>query len=137
MPALASNERAQDLQFELIWSFKTKDFEVVCKAYEPDFIDPWVHDQVVIDAIDRGEAMLTHLIAQVYRRGVEIGEARLSGCIHGSEAPSEDSELRHAFDSVIVGDHSYRRRVARWAISDARKSLGELELPGLYLRKTD
>jgi hypothetical protein len=120
-----------------MWSFKTKEFEVVCDAYEPGFIDPLVHDQVVIDAVDRGDAMLTHLSAQVYRRGVKVGEARLPDCIHVSEAPPDDSELRHAFDSVFAIDHSYRRKVAGWAISDARKTLGELELPGLYLRKTD
>lgn len=136
-PIQALHEKGRDLQFELLWSFKTKDFEVVCEAYEPGFIDPWAHDKVVIDTVDRGDAMLTHLSARVYRRGVKVGEARLPDCIHVSEAPPEDSVLQRAFESVIVVDHSYRRKVARWAISDARKNLGELDLPGLYLRKKD
>ena len=124
------------MQPEVIWRFKTKDFEVICEALEPGFIDPMVHDAVVIDAIRRGEAMLTHLYARVNYRGIKIGEARLPDCIHASEPLPEDSDLRHSFEGVIVVDHSYTRNVARWAISDARKTLGELELPGLQLRKT-
>jgi hypothetical protein len=129
-------EEYRQLQQEL-WSFKTKDFEVVCEAYEPGFIDPLAHEQETIDEIDRGDAILMHLTARVCWRGSEVGEARLPDCIYWSEALPEDSEWGYAFDKAIVIDPNYRRRVARWAISHARKTLGELELPGLYLRKTE
>ncbi|NEJ31738.1 hypothetical protein GR205_27570 [Rhizobium leguminosarum] len=114
------------LQSETLWRFKTKNFEIVCEALAPPFVDPLVHDQVVIDAVERGEAILTHLTARVYHRGVEVGEARLLDSIHVSEPLPEDSEWRHVFDSIIVTDHSYRRKVARRAITVARKNLGEL-----------
>ena len=93
-----------------MWSFKTKEFEVVCEVYEPDFIDPLVHHQAVIDAVERGDAMLTHLTAEIYRRGVKVGEARLPDCIHVSEEIPEYSQLRHMFHSWIVIDHSYCRK---------------------------
>lgn len=85
-----------------------------------------MHDQVVIDAVECGEAILRHLTARVYHRGVEVGEARLLDSIHVCEPLPEVSEWRHVFDSIIVTDHSYRRKVARWAITDARKNLGKL-----------
>ncbi|CAH2400832.1 hypothetical protein [Mesorhizobium escarrei] len=72
---------------EMIWSFQTRNFKVVCEAAEPIFIDPFVHSQEVIDAINRDDAMLTHLHARVYWRGKEVGHARKVDCIHGS-APS-------------------------------------------------
>ncbi|MGO8249014.1 hypothetical protein [Rhizobium johnstonii] len=114
------------MQSETLWRFKTKDFEIVCEALGPPFVDPLVHDQVVIAAVERGEAILRHLTARVYHRGVEVGVARLLDSIHGCEPLPEDSEWRHLFDSIIVTDHSYRRIVAGWAIIDARKNLGEL-----------
>jgi hypothetical protein len=120
---------------EMIWSFETRDFKVVCEAAEPSFIDPWVHSQEVIDAIDRDDAMLTHLHARVYWRGEEVGRARKIDGIHGSAPLPDDSEYRHAFDSTVVIDHEHRHKVARWAIRDARKTLAEV--PDLYLRKTD
>ncbi|TBA22776.1 hypothetical protein ELH66_18270 [Rhizobium ruizarguesonis] len=114
------------LQSETLWKFRTKNFEIVCEALEPSFVDPLVHDQVVIDAVERGEAVLRHLTARVYHWGVEVGKARLLDSIHVCEPLPEDSEWRHVFDSIIVTDHSYRRKVALWAITDARKNLNEL-----------
>ncbi|TIP49795.1 MAG: hypothetical protein E5X77_09480 [Mesorhizobium sp.] len=123
---------------EMIWTFETRDFKVVCEATEPSFIDPLVHCQEVIDAIDRGDALLTHLHARVYWRDQEIGSARKRDCVHGSTPIPEDSEYRQTFDSMIVTDHGHRYKVVQWAISDARKNLAEAPggLPGLYLRKT-
>ncbi|RUW37693.1 hypothetical protein [Mesorhizobium sp. M1E.F.Ca.ET.041.01.1.1] len=123
---------------QMIWSFETRDFKVVCEAAEPSFIDPLVHSQEVIDAIERGDAMLTHLHARVYWRGEEVGRARKIDCIHGSAPLPDDSEYRHAFDSAVVIDHGHRHKVARWAISDARKTLAEVrsDLPDLHLRQT-
>ncbi|TIM44111.1 hypothetical protein [Mesorhizobium sp.] len=120
-----------------IWSFKTRDFEVICEAAQPRFIDPMVHSQAVIGAIERGDAMLEHLHARVFRRGIEVGHARLTDCIHGSVPFSEDSEYRHVFDSAIVIDHGHRHKVVRRAISDARETLASIQsdLPDLYLRK--
>jgi hypothetical protein len=57
---------------------------------------------------------------------VKIGEARLSDCIHVSQPIPEDSEWYPIHDKAIVIDHSYRYKVTRWAISDARKSLSEI-----------
>lgn len=119
-----------------IWIFRTKNFKVVCETVEPPFIDPLVHDQIVIDAVERGEAMLTHFTAIVYHKGVKVGEARLSDCVHCSQPFPEDSLGEFQFHSRIVSDNSYRRKVAQWAIQDARNSLGELtdDLPDVYLR---
>lgn len=122
---------------ETIWTFKTSDFTVVCEEEEQSFLDPFEHRQEVIDAIEHGNAMHTHLHAHVYWRGQEVGYARKFDCIHGSAPLPDDSEYRHAFDSTIVRDHGHRYKVSRWAISDARKTLAELQsdLPDLYLRK--
>jgi hypothetical protein len=122
----------------MIWSFETRHFKVVCEETEPSFIDPLKHGPEVINAINRGDAMLTHLHARVYWRDQEIGRASKSDCIHGSAPLPDDSEYRHTFDSMIVTDHGHRRKVVQWAIKDARKHLAEVQkdLPGLYLRKT-
>ena len=62
----------------------------------------------------------------VYWRGVEVGEAVSSDCIYDI---ANDGYTN-------IDDRSYRYKVVGWAINDARKSLAEIEMPDLYLRKT-
>lgn len=114
--------------------FNTKNFSVIWNEYEPDFIDPWAHGQAVADAVDEGRAMLTHMNATVYFHDMEFGNARLIDCIY----VCADTDNPYGHDRVIAKDHSYRRKVVRWAISDARKQLAEVQSdwPGLYIRKT-
>lgn len=123
---------------ETIWSFKTLNFTVVCEATEPSFVDPWVHSENVIDAIKRGDAALTHLHARIYRRGVEVGDARSSDCIEVSGPRRNEDKFWERVDHAIIVDPGYRHKVVRYAIGSARKNLTEIqsELPDFYLRKT-
>jgi hypothetical protein len=111
-----------------IWTFKAGNFTVDCEEEEQSFIDPRVHSQIVIDAINRGDGILMRLRARVCWRSVEVEHAVLGDCIYVCD---DDGY-------TIIKDHSYRYKVVRWAISAARKSLAEIqsELPDLYLRKT-
>lgn len=117
-----------------IWKFNIKNFSVICKEYEPSFIDHMAHDQEVIDAASEGWATLTHMNATVYFGGIEFGKARLTDCLY----TFADTDNPYSHDRVVATDHSCRRKVVRWAISDARKQLAEIQSdrPDLYIRKT-
>jgi len=112
---------------ETIWTFKTRNFTVVCDEEEQGFVDPWVHGQETIDAADIGNCIIKRLIARVDWKSVKVGHGTLSDCIYDI---ANDGY-------TIISDRSYRYKVLRRAISDARESLAEIEgVPDLYLRKT-
>lgn len=119
---------------EIIWKFETSNFCVVCREYEPSFIDYLAHEQEIIDAVYNGYAVLTHMDSIVYFRGMKFGSANITECLYVF------GDAGHIFghDRVVAADHSYRRKAARLAISDARKELAEIQgdLPDLYIRKT-
>jgi hypothetical protein len=105
------------------WTFQGRNFTVVCTEEEQSFIDPLVHDQTVIDAINLGNCMITRQRASVYWRSVEVGAADLSDCVFDF----------YNDGYTIIEDHSYRYKVARAAISAARENLGDFgrDLPDL------
>lgn len=135
----------------IIWVFKTRNFEIVCAEEEADFLDPLIHDQMVIDAAEGIEipstslfpddpnctmryggfhhvqALITHLRAYVLIRGVEIASVSLRDCVYSDLCPERD---------VIVTHSGYRNEVVRKAIRMARMESDELKeaFPDLYLR---
>ncbi len=113
----------------MIWTFDTQNFHIECTEDEASFIDPLVHSQIVIDAVNRGRAIVTNVCASVYRRGVEVGSATIRDCIH-----ADVCEWR---DIVVIGQR-YRHEAVRMAIRAARKSLADLrdDVPDLNLRHT-
>ena len=74
----------------------------------------------------------------IYRRGVEVGDARLSDCIEVSDPRRNEDKFWERVDHAIITDPGYRHKVVLCAISSARKNFTEIqsELPDLYLRKT-
>ena len=100
-----------------IWTYKTRNFTVECEEEEQRFIDPLVHDQIILDAVDLGTCHVARLIARVSWRSVEIGYSTLSDCI-----------FEIANDSfTVIGDRSYLRKVVKSAIGDARGNLAQIE----------
>jgi hypothetical protein len=121
---------------ELIWSFKTNTFEIICEEEETGFLDPMVHSAEVIDAVEQ-HGIVTTVSAKVLRRGVEVGSASVVECIRTFEWDGVHPEHDHG--RQLLTDHSYRNEAVRKAIGAARRALATLQsdIPDLLLRRVD
>lgn len=118
------------------WIYRTRNFTVTCEASEPDFVDPLEYGQIVVDAINRGDAAFIRLSARVYWRETQLGNCTLTR-VHVSEPLPDGSRYQHTFERGIVFDHDHRRAAIRGAIANARKEAADLYgVSGLRLRRT-
>lgn len=130
---LQSNDFRTETAVAEKWLYRTANFTVEFAEQEVGFVDPLVHDSVVVDAIVNDKAIVTRVTARVLWRDVEIGSASLADCIYPffetridpSTGLTHDEEPNDHGCNIQI-DHSYRRKVTRWAIADARTSLAEL-----------
>ena len=118
-----------------VWRYKTKNFEIVCEAEQQSFIDPMVHGEALLDAIERGDAVVEHWQARIYWKGTEVGSASKCDCVSIGEPLDEFSPYQGMVDVIFRDHHEHRNHVVRLAIADARRQLADLDLPGLLLRK--
>ena len=110
----------------VIWTFKTLNFRIVCEEEGARFIDPLLHEEAIVDAVEIRLCEVTHLSARVYWRENEVGRASMRDRIYEFENDGH----------TIVADRSYLFDVVRKALSDARRALAEMQsdLPDVYLR---
>lgn len=115
------------------WTFKTANFTVECTEEEVGFVDPMAHSPVIVEVIVNSQAIMTRATARVLWRNVEIGSASLKDCFYPFFETRIDPRTGLTHDEEpndhgrnIQVNHSYRHKVVRWAIADARASLAEL-----------
>ena len=115
------------------WIYATANFIVECVEHEVGFIDPMVHAPAVVEAIADSRAIVTRATARVLWRSVEVGSASLADCIYpfcetkiDPSTGSTDDDNPNDYGRNIQTDHSYRHKVVRWAIADARTNLADL-----------
>lgn len=101
-------------------NFRVGTFTIVCEEEDVLFVDPLVHDTIVIEAINRNHFALTRVRARVLRNGVEVGSATLGDCGH-----PEVCEERGVVDMTRTS-RMYRRKAVRRAIKNARATLDAL-----------
>jgi hypothetical protein len=124
------------LMSTVTWRFRTRNFTVTCEEHVTQFVDPLVHSEEVLAAVELGNATISTLQARIEWRGVEVGTARLPDCLF---VVADDDENPWGIGGVFGKDESYRRKVVRWAISNARGSLFDLQsdVRGMRVRRPE
>ena len=114
------------IDYKVVRRFRTKNFEVVCEEGDPSFVDHLEHGWPLKEAVERGEATVTHIRAYVYYRGTKVGEVTVLGNVYISEAVESDPATPEPYDRTITMHGEYRRDAIRGAIQSARKELQDL-----------
>lgn len=115
---------------EIVWTFRIGGIVILCEEEETTFVEPAVHSEATITAVELEFKAITNYFAKVFLNKVEIGRGAKRDCVLKTLDPSEyvwwsasHTDLDD-FDMEIAMERAARRSFCRQAvkaaISDAR-----------------